>query len=81
MARIQILELPAKVVGDVVETPFTFVIDQASRNDLIYLEQADLSGFLADTGASSVLVTEGTFDIPANDFSEAIAPATYNFNK
>lgn len=66
MTRIQILELPSKVVGDVVETPFAFVIDQATSADLVRLGGADLSGFLENTGASSVLATEGTLDIPAN---------------
>lgn len=80
MARIQILELPSKPVGDALETPFAFIIDQATGADLEGFEAGDLIGFLENTGACSVLVSKGTLDIPANDFS-AITPATYNFSK
>lgn len=35
MARIQILELPSKVTGDYVETPFALVIDQVETERVV----------------------------------------------
>ena len=62
--RLQILELPARVVGEVVETPCVIVISEAS--DAFRGEGAkQLRGLTGVEGVQHVLVTNETVEIGA----------------
>lgn len=65
MARIQILELPSVVVGDLVETPFALIIDQA-EGAFEGPGHPLLAGFKEALGARAIGVFSETIDIPAN---------------
>lgn len=73
MARIQVLELPSQVVGEIVRTPFVIVVDQvevvadveaydgtAIRHTV---EPVDADAIKAATGAEGVIVHTGTLDV------------------
>lgn len=65
MPRIQVLELPSVVVGDLVETPFALIIDQAE----VAFEGPGhplLAKFMEKIGAKAIGVFSETIDIPAN---------------
>lgn len=59
MARIQVLELPMRHLGEVSSTPFVFVIDQADGE----LWNEGVVEFGKSAGAVAVLVTEHTLDV------------------
>jgi len=63
MARIQILELPSVVVGEVVETPFALIVDEAEG---AFDDVEFLSAFKEACGARAIGVFAGTINLPAN---------------
>ena len=74
MARIQILELPTQVVGEVVNTPFAIIIDQVetetltTSTDVSFRTMSELTQTEADTigrnlGAVGVVLAACTLDI------------------
>jgi hypothetical protein len=73
MARIQVLELPSKVDGENVETPFVIVVDQVEvENEVRSLDERLVREFRepilvddinAATGAVGVIVHTGTLDV------------------
>ncbi|OAN35068.1 hypothetical protein A4X17_11340 [Plantibacter sp. H53] len=60
MARIKVLELPLQIVGEMTNTPFVFIIDQA---DTEIFTAEHLTQLREDTNASGVLVTSETLAI------------------
>lgn len=69
MARLQILELPTEHHGDDMVTPFILVVDQWP-DTLTASEPALLAAWkkmAEEAGARTILLTEDTIDIPAND--------------
>jgi len=60
MARIKVLELPLQIVGEMTNTPFVFIIDQADTE--IFTAEV-LTQLREDTHASGVLVTSETLAI------------------
>ncbi|WP_369211310.1 hypothetical protein [Streptomyces flavofungini] len=69
MARLQILELPSGVDDD--RPPFVLVVDETSYPDAEVHLAAETwwRQFASDIGARGCIVTDDTFDIPANDLS------------
>jgi len=76
MARIQVLSLPSKTVGEDVEYPFAIVIDQVEHEDVtsvqggpggllaqVSTEFFDKDAIAAATGATGVIVANGTLDV------------------
>jgi len=74
MARIQILELPSQVVGEIVRTPFALVIDQvdtetinthsgANVRTLTELTQDEANAMAKSVGAEAALLAACTLDI------------------
>jgi hypothetical protein len=74
MARIQILELPSEVVGEVVKTPFALVIDQVETEEIstfaedVIRNTSELTQDEADTiarniGAVGTILTRCTLDV------------------
>ncbi|MCS5487385.1 hypothetical protein NY588_09625 [Curtobacterium flaccumfaciens pv. beticola] len=72
MARIQVLELPSKSVGEHFETPFVLVIDQVEHSEVSSMEGVvrktmdtfiDGEAIKGATGATSVIVTTETLDV------------------
>lgn len=74
MARIQILELPTIVAGDLVKTPFALVIDQVETEDTASVQgdvvrtsaeitQAEASEFASRVGAVGAILVRCTLDI------------------
>jgi hypothetical protein len=73
MARIQVLELPTKVVGEYAETPFVIVVDQVEVTAEVEahdgtvlrhtVEPVDAAAIKDATGAVGVLVHTGTLDV------------------
>lgn len=73
MARIQVLELPSKVDGENVETPFVIVVDQVEvvaevqsyGGDTLRhtQEPIDADAIKRATGALGVIVHTGTLDV------------------
>lgn len=74
MARIQILELPTIVAGDLVKTPFALVIDQVETEDTASFQddvvrtsaeitQAEASELASRVGAVGAIVVRCTLDI------------------
>lgn len=61
MARIQVLELPMRHVGEVSSTPFVFAIDPAGGE--LWNEGVVEFGEWAGAVAVLVLVTEHTLDV------------------
>lgn len=61
MARIQVLELPQTVIGDVVETPFLLVIDEFTGDPE---ESSEAWARIREqSGARAMLVTAETVDV------------------
>lgn len=58
MARIQVLELPADVVGEAVRTPFAIVIDQLAADEIV-----DTQSVADKLGAVGVILHAGTLDV------------------
>ena len=74
MARIQILELPSQVVGEVVRTPFALVIDQVDTEGIINhsgdnvrtlseLTQDEANAMAKSVGAEAAILATFTLDI------------------
>ncbi len=74
MARIQILELPAQVVGEYVNTPFAVVIDQVETEEhntyqdervrtLSELMQDEADLIAKNVGAVGAVLTRCTLDV------------------
>lgn len=75
MARIQILELPAQVAGDVVVTPFAIVIDQVETERVVgyqgeqpiatvaELTQDEADEIAQRIGAQGAILTACTMDV------------------
>ena len=74
MARIQILELPTIVAGDLVKTPFALVIDQVETEDTASVQddvvrtsaeitQAEASELASRVGAVGAILVRCTLDI------------------
>lgn len=74
MARIQILELPTIVAGDLVKTPFALVIDQVETEDTASfpddvvrtsaeITQAEASELASRVGAVGAILVRCTLDI------------------
>lgn len=74
MARIQILELPSQVVGEIVRTPFALVIDQvdtetinthsgANVRTLTELTQDEANAMAKSVGAEAALLAACTLDV------------------
>lgn len=74
MARIQILELPTIVAGDLVKTPFALVIDQVETEDTASFQddvvrtsaeitQAEASELASRVGAVGAILVRCTLDI------------------
>lgn len=68
MARIQILELPTVYTESGSETPFIFVIDQATDDEQEQLHQGRdaLDYFLQRAGARALAIFATSMEIPAN---------------
>ena len=62
MARIQVLELPEKVVGQYVETPFILVIDQVPEDEILAYDWSR-ERVKESLGAEGIIVTAGTLDV------------------
>ncbi len=74
MARIQILELPTIVAGDLVKTPFALVIDQVETEDTASFQddvvrtsaeitQAEASELASRVGAVGAILVRCTLDV------------------
>lgn len=74
MARIQILELPTIVAGDLVKTPFALVIDQVETEDTASFQddvvrtsaeitQAEASELASRVGAIGAILVRCTLDV------------------
>ncbi len=74
MARIQILELPTIVAGNLVKTPFALVIDQVETEDTASFQddvvrtsaeitQAEVSELASRVGAVGAILVRCTLDI------------------
>jgi hypothetical protein len=64
MARIQVLELPAQVVGDFVKTPFVLVIDQVSEDSPLHTWPEGAGNLLREQiAAQAVLIVSDTLDL------------------
>lgn len=74
MARIQILELPTIVAGDLVKTPFALVIDQVETEDTASFQDdvvrtsaeitpAEASELASRVGAVGAILVRCTLDI------------------
>lgn len=74
MARIQILELPSQVVGEIVRAPFALVIDQvdtetinthsgANVRTLTELTQDEANAMAKSVGAEAAILATFTLDI------------------
>lgn len=68
MARIQILELPTVYTDSGSETPFIFVIDQATDDEQgTLLKSRDaLDYFVQQSGARALAIFAANMEIPAN---------------
>jgi len=74
MARIKVLELPSKVIGELIETPFALIIDQVEREELttfdgdavqvaFELTQAEADQIARSVGARGAVLTACTLDL------------------
>ncbi len=73
MARIQILTLPSKTIGEVTDFPFAIVIDEIEHDDVtsvsgellaqVSTEFFDKDAIAEATGATGVIVANGTLDV------------------
>lgn len=60
--RLQILELPAKVTGDVVETPFILVVSEAPEG-YAFFDAEHNTVFRESVGAAGVILTHEVVEI------------------
>lgn len=63
MARIQVLELPSEVVGDIVRTPFVLIIDEADAESPLHSWPEGSPPLRDQVGASAVIVVSDTLDV------------------
>ena len=73
MARIQVLTLPSQEESGLTNYPFAIVIDQVEHNDItagsgeivrsVATELFDKDAIVAATGATGVIVAQGTLEV------------------
>lgn len=61
--RIQILPLPAVVVGDVVDEPFALVVDQCPAEVVSEFFAGQVNSFAEECGAKASLITSETVEM------------------